>query len=207
MLISFQIGWKSATGRGNCSGGVLQGASSHCVCETSCTALLTSESGLMCVCFCLCVSCLFTCKLLWVVAEQMLYNLVRKHGFALKLTCCLFSELWIKIYAFLLRSDIWKCCPQNDGHFFQASICELLSFAVITSPIWYDIDSSDAGDGIFRLWGSIPCLLMHWLQKSPVHQQAWYWPCRTNNMCCYSRLNFKPNPRYNSKCEYIFCNI
>ena len=32
----------------------------------------------------------------------------------------------------------------------------------------------DAGDRIFRFWGSIPCLLMPWLLKSPVHQQTWY---------------------------------
>ena len=31
---------------------------------------------------------------------------------------------------------------------------------------------------------------MHWLLKMPVHQQAWYWLCRTDNMCCYSRFNF-----------------
>ena len=41
--------------------------------------------------------------------------------------------------------------------------------------------SSDAGHGIFRLWGSIPCLLMHWLLKSPEHQQTWYF-CRVNLM-------------------------
>ena len=27
------------------------------------------------------------------------------------------------------------------------------------------INSPDAGDGIFRLWGSVPCLLMPWLLK------------------------------------------
>ena len=27
-------------------------------------------------------------------------------------------------------------------------------------------------------WGSIPCLLMHWLLKSPDHQSSWYWLCR-----------------------------
>ena len=31
------------------------------------------------------------------------------------------------------------------------------------------------------VWVSIPCLLMHWLLKSPVYQQAWYWLCRTDN--------------------------
>ena len=31
---------------------------------------------------------------------------------------------------------------------------------------------------------------MHWLLKSPVHQQAWYWLCQTNNMYYCSRVNF-----------------
>ena len=42
----------------------------------------------------------------------------------------------------------------------------------------------NAGNEIFRLWGSIPFLLMPWLLKSPVHQQAWYWLCRAINMYC-----------------------
>ena len=42
-------------------------------------------------------------------------------------------------------------------------------------------NSFDAGDEIFRLWVPIPCLLMNWLLKSTVHQQAWYWLCRTDN--------------------------
>ena len=42
------------------------------------------------------------------------------------------------------------------------------------------INSSDAVDGIFRLWESIPCLLMPWLLKSPEHQQVWY--CRTDSI-------------------------
>ena len=45
-----------------------------------------------------------------------------------------------------------------------------------------DTNSSNAGDRIFWFWGSIPCLLMPWRLKSPGHQQAWYWLCRTNNM-------------------------
>ena len=38
--------------------------------------------------------------------------------------------------------------------------------------------------------GSIPCLLMHWLLKSSVHQQAWYQLCRTDNMYCCTGVNF-----------------
>ena len=30
---------------------------------------------------------------------------------------------------------------------------------------------------------------MHWLLKSPVHQQACYWLCRTGNMYCCSRVD------------------
>ena len=41
-----------------------------------------------------------------------------------------------------------------------------------------------------RLWGSIPCLLIPWLLKSPRHQQAWYWLSRTDSMYCCSRVNF-----------------
>ena len=37
--------------------------------------------------------------------------------------------------------------------------------------------------------GSIPCLQMHWLLKSPEHQQACYWLCRTKNMYCCTRIN------------------
>ena len=35
-----------------------------------------------------------------------------------------------------------------------------------------------------------PCLLMPWLLKSPGHQQACNWLCRTANMYCCSRVNF-----------------
>ena len=48
--------------------------------------------------------------------------------------------------------------------------------------------SSGAGDRIFRLWWSIPCLIMPWLLKSPEHQQTWHWICRTENMYCCSRV-------------------
>ena len=46
--------------------------------------------------------------------------------------------------------------------------------------------SSNAEDGVFWLSVSIPYLL----RKSPGHQQAWYWLCRTNNMYCCFRVNF-----------------
>ena len=40
------------------------------------------------------------------------------------------------------------------------------------------------------LLGSIPCLLLRWLLKSAVHQQAWCWLRRTVNIYCCSRINF-----------------
>ena len=39
-------------------------------------------------------------------------------------------------------------------------------------------------------WGSISCLLMPWLLKSPEHQQAWYWLCRTDNRYCCAGVDF-----------------
>ena len=64
------------------------------------------------------------------------------------------------------------------------------AFTILSVPNNNDINSSDAGDGIFRLWRSIPYLLMHWPLKSPVHQQACYWLCWTDNMYCCSNVNF-----------------
>ena len=69
-------------------------------------------------------------------------------------------------------------CPWAVG-MFVVSLEQDLSF-----------NSSDAGEGIFRLWGSIPWLLMPWLLKSPEHQQSWYWLCWTDNMYCCFRVNF-----------------
>ena len=58
----------------------------------------------------------------------------------------------------------------------------------LSRPQW--VISSDAGDEIFWLWESIPCLLMPWLLKSPEHQHAWHWLCRTDNMYFCYRVNF-----------------
>ena len=68
-------------------------------------------------------------------------------------------------------------------------------------------NSADARDGIFQLRGSIPCLLMHWLLKSPEHQQPWYWLCRTDNVYCCRLISstwVQPNPRYNPKNMWIY---
>ena len=56
--------------------------------------------------------------------------------------------------------------------------------------------------------GSIPCLLMPWILKSPEHQKAWYWLFRTDNIPCCSRVNFiysgqaKPQLRF-KMCMYL----
>ena len=54
----------------------------------------------------------------------------------------------------------------------------------------YQLNSSDAGDGIFLFFCTISWLLTLWLPKTPEHQQAWYWLCRTDNMYCCFRVNF-----------------
>ena len=51
-------------------------------------------------------------------------------------------------------------------------------------------------------FGSIPCLLMPWLLKSPDHQQALYWLSRTDNTYCCSRVNFLHLGKTNSKIRF-----
>ena len=65
-----------------------------------------------------------------------------------------------------------------------------------------DINSSNAGDGIIRLWRSIPCLLMHWLLKLPVHQLAWHWLCRADNLYRCSSVNFIDLSQTNSRMRF-----
>ena len=57
------------------------------------------------------------------------------------------------------------------------------------------LNSSDTREEIFHLIWSVPCLLMPWLQKSPEHQQAWYWLCRTDSVYCCFRVNYTPLQR------------
>ena len=60
------------------------------------------------------------------------------------------------------------------------------------------------------LVGSVPYLLIPWLLKSPEHQQAWYWLCRTDNMYC-CRVNCiylgQAKSKIWFKWEYIFYNV
>ena len=43
---------------------------------------------------------------------------------------------------------------------------------------------------IFRLWRSIPCLLVPWLLTSQEQHQAWYWLCRIDDIYSCPRVNF-----------------
>ena len=88
--------------------------------------------------------------------------------------------LWIKWDFF-----IYTIQNVQQDMYFTVAICILIKHCV--SLYFIDkhvihLNSSGTGDKIFWLWGSIPCLLMHWLLKSLEHQQAWYWLCRTDNM-------------------------
>ena len=87
---------------------------------------------------------------------------------------------------------VWRVCtiprPMASGLGLPA-VCTIprpmaseLGLPVCSCPdaLWLQkgskisLNYSDGGGGIFRLLGSIPCLLMPWLLKSPGHQQAWY---------------------------------
>ena len=70
-------------------------------------------------------------------------------------------------------------------------------------------NSSDAGDRMLWLCGSVPCLLMPWLFKSPGHQQVWYWQYGIIATCGVAPLeiwwsSYEQNPKYDMKCDYIF---
>ena len=67
---------------------------------------------------------------------------------------------------------------------FQIKIYSWANFPLSKTQAWVrnSTPTPYAGDRIFPLWGSIPCLLMPWLIKSPGYQQAWYWEHRTGNM-------------------------
>ena len=71
----------------------------------------------------------------------------------------------------------------------------VMTLVVLLKPAWrmnilfwsqYVHNSSCRKRNIPALGGSMPCLLIPWLLKSPEHQQAWYWLYRTDNMYCCS---------------------
>ena len=92
------------------------------------------------------------------------------------------------------KGDPDLCCH-------MASLClnelkYVIDAALVQDRLWLGtirklaINFSNAEDRIFRLWGSIQCLLIPWLLKPPEHLQAQYWLCRTPNFNCCFRVNF-----------------
>ena len=75
-----------------------------------------------------------------------------------------------------------RCKEVNIALFSNLKYQSSESLWLIQTSQSVSINSSDAGEGIFRLIGSISSLLMPWLLKSPRHQQAWYWQRRIGNM-------------------------
>ena len=106
----------------------------------------------------------YDCKI--AVSESGFYNMNCKS--------CL---LWLLMRSVILPSFYDRWCV---GIQYEWTI--LLNFFLRNKNI--SIKSSDAGDRIFWILGSIPCLLMPWFVKSPEHQQAWNWLCRTDMYCC-----------------------
>ena len=118
---------------------------------------------------------------------------------------------WMKMYEFRLTFKFVPWGPINniptlvqvmawrrsgDKPLSESMIVRLPTHLCVTRPQFYHknrkihFNSSDAGDRIVRLRGSIQCLLMSWLLKSPEHQQAQYWLCKTDNKYCCFRVNF-----------------
>ena len=90
------------------------------------------------------------------------------------------SKVRINNIPAMVQIMVW--CQPGDKSLSETMMVSLLTHICVTQPQSVKnkilFNSSDARDGIFRLWRSIPCLLMHWLLKSPVHQQAWHWQYR-----------------------------
>ena len=104
--------------------------------------------------------------------------------------CNLGSQCWGKI-----NQCAHMLCWENafeyvSCHFDQAPMYITKTTLILRTCECLSLNSSDSGGGLFRLWGSIPCLLMPWLLKWPEHQLAWYWLCWADNMSCCSRFNF-----------------
>ena len=109
-----------------------------------------------------------------------------------------FFFLFFSFRFFLHRGNdeimkLWFISYQD--HFWKFLQCHWSPYPVSEMVSWDDnfssSNSSGARDGIFWLWGSIPCLLMPWLLKLPEHQPAWYWLGWADSMyyCC-SWVNF-----------------
>ena len=122
-----------------------------------------------------------------------------------RLWCRLIPILtWQRFYVELVLTMLY-ILPNTDNR-QQGCINRCVSWHIISPPIvftklrlsfawsrnWYIRSRSiinpsdntlDSRDVILRLWRSMSCLLMLWLLKSPVHQQAWHWQCRTDTEC------------------------
>ena len=83
---------------------------------------------------------------------------------------------------------------------YYIKVCHNESIGIL--PFKSESNSSDAGDGIFWVWWSIPCLLMLWPLKLLEYQEAWYWLCRKDNMNCCSRRDFVYLDQANSKIRF-----
>ena len=101
--------------------------------------------------------------------------------------------------------SVLNCALWDMGQ-VQCGICDTGLFVRWTAVYWVTksellldsayltlsarFNSSDhAGDGIFWLWVSIPCLRMPWLLKSPRHHQGWHWQYWTGNISDCSFVN------------------
>ena len=123
----------------------------------------------------------------------------------------------------LIRFHNWdrKLPSSSDGTFSDISstpgndlgdTCSISSWIIYpnsstgTSMLFITGNYSDAGEGIFNLWGfntmSADALAPKSRQNRHVRQ--------TTNIVVADLISptwVKPNPRYDSKCEYIFCYI
>ena len=116
------------------------------------------------------------------------------HGFCLVVFCGWVSA-WFYPY------------PSGLLHWHFAPVPVMPPWRIWINESHEHMNSSDAGNRIFWLWGSIPWLLMPRLLKSPMYQQAWYQTTCIVIPDLTSSTWVKPNPRYNSKWEYIFHNL
>ena len=92
----------------------------------------------------------------------------------------------VKFFSAECLVQVMAWCRQASSHYLNQCWPRSMPPYGVTRPQW--VNSSDAGDRIFQLWRSIPCLLMYWILRLPEHQQAWL--CRTDNVYCCSRVDF-----------------
>ena len=129
---------------------------------------------------------------------------------------CIMWEVILRSLSYFGMSAVWPC-PRLYGVMTLKwpegmAPCELCQYL--------KVDGVENGKMLtllvqeteyFGFEGSMPCLLMHWLLKSPEHQQTWYWLCRTDNMYCCFTVNFiylgEAKFKQWFKCWCIFYNL